>query len=594
VTSTTTTTGNIQHDGLTGLAAADSICHKQASIAGLPGTYKAWLSDRTNGISSRFNRNFDNLSFVDTHGDKIANSWVDLTDGSLLKSIRYDEFGVEIGAQYTSVWTYTHQNGDGLDLQYNGIYNDCDSWSSESNGDFGGWGQTHRTDRKWTNLTRDPRRRCDGEKRLYCFQQGEESGQSIASTNMQPSTSSYCATAELLSVESTRSLKSLKIDIQVSDDELSTSIYREGATAKVYKEVGTGYCGDSDGKLFPSINFMGVGTLEDCILKCRSLDNTNTQVGLKRTPSATGRHCNCLYTSTDYLPADTKGGTRYVPENPGNGYAVTLANSNVDWLCYQFQPSEGDGCDMGCLEERCLNQSTTRCEGYIWDSVAQRGTLVTNDHNAKPSVMDSSLEYYQRPVYDRLDGACQSTTRLCQAYADGILCTSSNWNVATCIAMSDTLPETCSGTLDSSNAPIDQYYYDFTLDGDSSDNERLFKAIEMCNEEMLCAGFNWNHGPTGSFRHRASFRYQIPSTVSNLNDKCYLKPPVRYTYDKNGGQCSGEELCSGDSSSSIPIWNSTDANGWTKLGCDNVCLEKTCYREPLCAGYTRKETGANS
>lgn len=206
----------------------------------------------------------------------------------------------------------------------------------------------------------------------------------------------------------------------------------------------------------------------------------------------------------------------------------------------------------------------------------------------KPSVMDSSLEYYQRPVYDRLGGSCQSTTRLCEAYADGILCTSSNWNVATCIAMSDTLPDTCSGTLDSSGAPINEWYYDFTLDyADSSHNERLIKAIEMCDKEVLCVGFNWNHG-TGSSRHRASFRYQISSTVSNSNNKCYLKPPVRYTYDKNSGQCSGEELCAGESSSSIPICDSTDESGWTKFGCDNVCLEKKCYREPLCAGYTQE------
>ena len=37
-----------------GLTAADSICQTEADDAGLPGTYKAWLSDSTASPSSRF------------------------------------------------------------------------------------------------------------------------------------------------------------------------------------------------------------------------------------------------------------------------------------------------------------------------------------------------------------------------------------------------------------------------------------------------------------------------------------------------------------------------------------------------------------
>ena len=397
------------------------------------------------------------------------------------------------------------------------------------------------------------------------------------------------AVFEVSDSESPRPLKSLKIDVEVSvaydadgsvlshsNAEVVTSIYREGASAKVYTEVGTGYCGDSKGELFSSINFMGIGSLEECVQKCQSLGYTEKQVGMKRTPNASGRHCDCLYSSTEYLPADTNGGTRH--ENPGTGYAVTLANSNADWRCYKFQPSEDDGCDTACLQQKCADDA---CRGYIWDHVAQKGTLVM-DGFTTPTVMDSSLEYYQRPGYERLDGSC-SSTRLCQAYADGILCGSANGNAATCMAISDTLPETCLGTLDSSGSPINQYYYDYTLDKDSTVIDRLLRAIEMCDKEILCVGFNWNHN-----LQRASFRYKISSTAPSSDNECYMKPPVRYTYDMDFGACSGDVLCVGDSPSGIPICDSTDSDGWTKYGCDNVCLEKMCYREPLCAGYIQR------
>ncbi|EJK55631.1 hypothetical protein THAOC_24620, partial [Thalassiosira oceanica] len=94
---------------LGGLAGADARCQERAKAAGLSGTFKAWLSDRTTSVSQRFDRDFDYAAFFRTDGVMVANDWSDLTDGSLLGAIDRDEFGNTVGANFA--WTNTDTGG---------------------------------------------------------------------------------------------------------------------------------------------------------------------------------------------------------------------------------------------------------------------------------------------------------------------------------------------------------------------------------------------------------------------------------------------------------------------------------------------------
>ena len=157
----TTTTGNIQHDGLTGLAAADSICNERASSAGLPGTYMAWLSSGSASARDRLDCTHDDVPFVRVDGVTVANDWADLVDGSLTARINRDENGKLYQGWGVQVWTGTYNSGAAWTI--NGGRH-CSGWTSTSgNGRFG-WSNNA----GWTQQNDAP---CSGGKRLYCFQQ---------------------------------------------------------------------------------------------------------------------------------------------------------------------------------------------------------------------------------------------------------------------------------------------------------------------------------------------------------------------------------------------------------------------------------------
>src|SRR4051812_38795722 len=82
---------SIQQNGnLGGLAGADAICQTRASFAGLPGTYRAWLSTTAVDAEARF---FHSTSpYVLTDGTTVvANNWDDLVDGTLAEAITMTE-----------------------------------------------------------------------------------------------------------------------------------------------------------------------------------------------------------------------------------------------------------------------------------------------------------------------------------------------------------------------------------------------------------------------------------------------------------------------------------------------------------------------
>jgi hypothetical protein len=143
---------------MNGLAGADAICARSAREGGLPGTYKAWLSDQFGSPVTRFVKNKG--PYVLVNGTRIANNWMDLIDGALQGPISLTEHAVPLGQ--VAVWTGTQPSGILAT-------NTCNNWTSaarESNGHSGV--TTLSSSGQWTMTESLP---CDFSLHLYCFQQ---------------------------------------------------------------------------------------------------------------------------------------------------------------------------------------------------------------------------------------------------------------------------------------------------------------------------------------------------------------------------------------------------------------------------------------
>jgi len=92
-------------------------------------------------------------------GTKIANSWADLTDGSIEVPINASEFGTSIAD--ASVWTGTTAAG-----AYSG--DSCGNWLDESLSALGDTGESDSYTGGWTSRGGS---RCNEPRHLYCFEQ---------------------------------------------------------------------------------------------------------------------------------------------------------------------------------------------------------------------------------------------------------------------------------------------------------------------------------------------------------------------------------------------------------------------------------------
>lgn len=151
---------------LGGLEGADRVCQQHASRAGLPGTYKAWLSDTSGQPYFRLTHSHGDYTLVD--GTLIAHGWQDLTDGALNAPISLDESGHPSGAAF--VWTNTNSGGGGIGGGH------CSNWSSGDEGDALGRnvpvGSSQLSGAGWTHATEASCGAGGGvARRLYCFQQ---------------------------------------------------------------------------------------------------------------------------------------------------------------------------------------------------------------------------------------------------------------------------------------------------------------------------------------------------------------------------------------------------------------------------------------
>jgi hypothetical protein len=158
-----TSTGSSGNLG--GLAGADATCNARAGVAGLPGTYVAWLSTST--VHAR-DRVTSNGPYVTPTGDLVADSFADLTDGTLASPIDEDETGALVFEQ--EVWTGTASTGvRSAGAPAAAEANHCLDWTSSDGADLAVVGLTSTTNAIWS---RAYNQFCDRlSVHLYCIQQ---------------------------------------------------------------------------------------------------------------------------------------------------------------------------------------------------------------------------------------------------------------------------------------------------------------------------------------------------------------------------------------------------------------------------------------
>jgi len=154
---------------LGGLAGADAKCQALATSAGLPGVFKAWLSDATTAARDRLTHATVPYQRVD--GMVVARDWSELTSGVMLENpIFVTETGGGPPAQprancYPTTWTDTDP--------YGGIENggDCQGWTSTADAGAGTWlGASGSTYPTWSAGCFD-NGACAFTAPLYCLEQ---------------------------------------------------------------------------------------------------------------------------------------------------------------------------------------------------------------------------------------------------------------------------------------------------------------------------------------------------------------------------------------------------------------------------------------
>lgn len=163
-------TSTVQGANFGGLEEADATCQTLANAAGVPGTFKAWLSSTTLPALARFAATGEPYTLVD--GTPIANDLADLTDGTIDNPIDLDEWGdppPDTG----------HTCGDGAAVVMTGtgaagtVYagGTCGDWTSTTLGSTA-FGSTARTDALWSIVCAGSGiGNCNHMAPFYCFAQ---------------------------------------------------------------------------------------------------------------------------------------------------------------------------------------------------------------------------------------------------------------------------------------------------------------------------------------------------------------------------------------------------------------------------------------
>ena len=161
-------TSEMFNGNMGGLDGADAICQGLADDAGLAGDYMAWLSTAQDSPSTRFTQS--DMPYVLVNGTVVANSWADLTDGTLASAINLTETGGQppvgntscAGGGFQTVWTATLQAGQSVNAN-----NTCSGWTSTGGGSY--WGRADSSNSFWTGWCSG--NSCAWLSPIYCFQQ---------------------------------------------------------------------------------------------------------------------------------------------------------------------------------------------------------------------------------------------------------------------------------------------------------------------------------------------------------------------------------------------------------------------------------------
>jgi len=150
---------------LGGLAGADAQCTSLAQTAGLPGIYKAWLSDETTSAKNRLTHS--SVPYARVDGIVVANNFADLTDGSLLAPITITQNGSVVSTG-PSVFAWTGTTADGSTI----AGHTCNNWTVANLSFNAASGQPGSTSGSWTDTAALLACGIFGASvHMYCFQQ---------------------------------------------------------------------------------------------------------------------------------------------------------------------------------------------------------------------------------------------------------------------------------------------------------------------------------------------------------------------------------------------------------------------------------------
>ena len=140
-----------------GLTQADSLCQQRANVAGLSGTYRAWLSDLSNNAVDRL---MPARGWVRTDGKFLVDQLDDLSNHRFYHTLSLDEFGQPL-PEFSYVWTGTSNgtaSGQGQDM--------CGGWTESLSNRSAVVGDLETGSKWWSSRYLG---NCDDPYHLYCF-----------------------------------------------------------------------------------------------------------------------------------------------------------------------------------------------------------------------------------------------------------------------------------------------------------------------------------------------------------------------------------------------------------------------------------------